>query len=206
AVRAPGPGRTRCRAGQAAPELVRPRARRRSAPGRGRAPRRSRATHRAASRACNRRSVRRRARRRARADRHRVPLRRSPSVHCIGGRAPRNNVERPPVDYSGEVARLRPQFAAMFAVLALTAGASSAYAAPPAPTGLATNPLSPASVAGPKVTGSAQASTTVNLYRTSNCSGTVIVSGSSSALGGSGFQGGPLSGDGTYSFSATATD
>jgi large repetitive protein len=119
---------------------------------------------------------------------------------------PRNNVYGLQVDYSGEVARLRPPFAAMFAVLAFTAGASTAYAAPPAPTGLQTTPHTPGNVATPVVTGTAQASTTVKLYTTSNCTGTVFASGTSAAFASPGLTISSLGSDGNYTIYATATD
>src|SRR5207244_29794 len=54
--------------------------------------------------------------------------------------------------------------------------------APAAPGSLATSPLSPANNNSPKVTGAAEAGSTVKLYTASDCSGAPVVTGTAAAF------------------------
>jgi len=85
-----------------------------------------------------------------------------------------------------------------FALLAGEAG-------PAAPTITATDPASPASDNEPKVKGTAEASSTVRIYKSSNCSGPVAAEGSAAAFASPGLTV-TVPDDTTTQLSATATD
>ena len=69
-------------------------------------------------------------------------------------------------------------------LVSLTGGSPSVTVAsqPSVPTGLATAPASPANDTAPEVTGSAGAGTTVRIYTTSDCSGSVAASGTAASF------------------------
>jgi hypothetical protein len=77
--------------------------------------------------------------------------------------------------------------------------------APPEPTGLATNPLSPSGDPEPEVMGTAVAGTTVKVHGAAGCLGPVLASGGAAAFGSVGI---PVDAqtDATTTFTATATD
>ncbi len=77
--------------------------------------------------------------------------------------------------------------------------------APTAPALTGTSPASPANDTSPEIIGTAEASSTVRLYATSNCSGTVAAEGPAATLASPGLTVTVIDGS-TTSFSATATD
>ena len=90
-------------------------------------------------------------------------------------------------------------------MLAFSACAAPAYALPPAPTGLATSPHSPSNNPTPVITGTSAAGT-VKLYTKSDCSGSVIGSGSASAFASPGITVSSLGPDANYTIYAQTTD
>lgn len=78
-------------------------------------------------------------------------------------------------------------------------------AAPLAPTIAGSDPASPANDNNPKLLGSAEAGSTVRLYRSSTCSGPVEAQGSAAAFGSPGI-GVSVADNSTTQFTATATD
>ncbi len=76
---------------------------------------------------------------------------------------------------------------------------------PGAPASLASTPASPANDNNPKITGTAEAGSTVKLYSTSDCSGAPTASGTAAAFASPGITV-SVSDDTTTTFKATATD
>ena len=79
-------------------------------------------------------------------------------------------------------------------------------AAPSAPSSLATLPASPANDNDPRITGTAEAGSTVNLYATADCTGGSIASGTAAAFGGAGLNPPDIADNTTTSYTARATD
>lgn len=77
--------------------------------------------------------------------------------------------------------------------------------APSKPTGLITSPVSPANSDTPRVSGSADLSTTVRIYSNSNCTSAVLATGTAAAFSSPGLQINLIS-DTTTTLYATATD
>ena len=77
---------------------------------------------------------------------------------------------------------------------------------PSAPSALATSPSSPSNNNDPRVTGTAEAGSTVDLYATSDCSGGSVASGTATAFGGAGLNPPDISDNTTTSYTAKATD
>ncbi len=78
--------------------------------------------------------------------------------------------------------------------------------APTAPTGLASVPVSPANNNDPRITGSAEALSTVSLYATATCTGGIVASGTAAAFASPGLNPVDIADNSTTSYSATATD
>jgi hypothetical protein len=76
---------------------------------------------------------------------------------------------------------------------------------PAAPSSLAVSPASPANNNSPRVSGSAEAGSTVNLYTTSGCTGSPVATGTAAAFASPGLTA-SVSDDTTTTFKATATD
>ena len=76
---------------------------------------------------------------------------------------------------------------------------------PAAPASLASSPVSPANDNSPAISGTAEAGSTVDLYTTSDCSGSIAASGTAAAFSGSGLTV-AVADDSTTTFKATATD
>ena len=76
---------------------------------------------------------------------------------------------------------------------------------PVAPNSLGATPAGPANDNSPKISGSAEAGSTVKLYTTTDCSGAVAASGTAAAFGSPGFAV-AVSDDSTTTFKATSTD
>ncbi len=79
-------------------------------------------------------------------------------------------------------------------------------AAPGAPSSLGTTPASPANGNDPRVTGTAEAGSTVNLYATNDCTGGSVASGTAAAFGGAGFDPPNVADNSSTSYTAKATD
>ena len=77
--------------------------------------------------------------------------------------------------------------------------------APAAPASLDSTPAPPANDNAPAISGNAAASSTVKLYATTDCSGSVVASGTAAAFGSPGFTI-AVSDDSTTNLTATATD
>src|SRR4029077_6465385 len=82
--------------------------------------------------------------------------------------------------------------------------AGPAFAAPNAPTNLASSPTSPGKTPLPTISGTSDAGTTVGVYLNSNCSGTPVVSNNAASFA-SGFVI-AVSADQSTTFTAKATD
>src|SRR5204862_989556 len=78
--------------------------------------------------------------------------------------------------------------------------------APAAPSSLATSPASPANNNGPKVTGSAEAGSTVKLYTSSSCTGSPDATGSAATFSSPGIATSGVADDSSTTYYATATD
>ncbi|MDQ2982128.1 MAG: chitobiase/beta-hexosaminidase C-terminal domain-containing protein, partial [Actinomycetota bacterium] len=78
--------------------------------------------------------------------------------------------------------------------------------APSAPSSLATSPGSPANNNNPKITGTAEALSTVKLYTNSSCSGGPDASGSAATFSSPGISASAVANDSTTTYYATATD
>ncbi|MEK6275346.1 MAG: Ig-like domain-containing protein [Actinomycetota bacterium] len=76
---------------------------------------------------------------------------------------------------------------------------------PAAPSGLGSTPASPANDNAPKITGTAEAGSTVKLYTTSDCTGAIAASGTATAFAGPGLTV-AVSDDSTTTFTATASN
>src|SRR5207244_2251857 len=76
---------------------------------------------------------------------------------------------------------------------------------PVAPSSLAVSPASPANDNAPKVSGTAEAGSTVKLYTNSSCTGAVAASGTAAAFSSPGLSA-AVADDSTTTFYATATD
>ena len=79
-------------------------------------------------------------------------------------------------------------------------------AAPSAPSALSTTPASPANNNDPRVTGTAEAGSTVNVYATNDCTGGSVASGTAAAFGGAGFDPPNVADNSSTSYTARATD
>ena len=79
-------------------------------------------------------------------------------------------------------------------------------AAPSAPSSLSTTPASPANNNDPRVTGTAEAGSTVNVYATNDCTGGSVASGTAAAFGGAGFDPPNVADNSSTSYTARATD
>ena len=77
--------------------------------------------------------------------------------------------------------------------------------APAAPSSLGSTPASPANDNNPKISGSAEAGSTVNLYSTSDCSGAPTATGPAATFSSPGLAV-AVADDSTTTFKATATD
>jgi hypothetical protein len=78
--------------------------------------------------------------------------------------------------------------------------------APSAPSGLSTIPGSPGQSSAPKVKGTAETGSTVNVYATSSCSGKPVASGTASSFVSPGLAAAPVAEGSTVTYYATATD
>ena len=78
--------------------------------------------------------------------------------------------------------------------------------APPAPAINSVSPSSPSNNVSPTIKGAAEAGSTVTLYSGAACSGSVIASGTAATWSGSGFTPASALAEGTYVFTAKATD
>ena len=78
--------------------------------------------------------------------------------------------------------------------------------APVAPTGLASVPVSPANNNDPRITGTAEALSTVSLYATAACTGGTVATGTAALFAGAGLNPTDIADNSTTSYSATATD
>ncbi len=77
---------------------------------------------------------------------------------------------------------------------------------PAAPSALASTPTSPANNNDPRITGTAEAGSTVNVYATSDCSGGSVASGTAAAFSSPGLNPADIADNSTTSYTATATD
>ncbi len=77
---------------------------------------------------------------------------------------------------------------------------------PAAPSSLASTPTSPANNNDPRITGTAEAGSTVNIYATSDCSGGSVASGTAAAFSSPGLNPADIADNSTTSYTATATD
>ena len=91
-----------------------------------------------------------------------------------------------------------------------TCSAATSYVedsvAPSAPSGLATTPASPANNNDPRLSGTAEAGSTVNVYATADCTGGSVASGTAAAFGGAGLNPPDIADNSNTSYTARATD
>ena len=110
------------------------------------------------------------------------------------------------MDRAGNLLHLKPVLTRCTALtIASLAFAASAHAAPTAPKNLASSPASPGKSVLPAISGTADAGTTVTVYRSSNCTGAPVIVDTAAVFGSSGFVI-AVSADQPTSFTATAND